>query len=122
MTVPVQQTIALVDDDRNILTSVSMTLESEGYRVQTYNDGSSALDGLAKATGPVAGFAEFDAAYLRGLAPPQNDPAFWKEQAKRFSSAQKKLTDKAQKGTAAELAKAAQDTETALSKEPKAKP
>ena len=26
-------TIALVDDDRNILTSVSMTLESEGYRV-----------------------------------------------------------------------------------------
>ena len=41
-------TIALVDDDRNILTSVSMTLESEGYRVQTYNDGSSALDGLAQ--------------------------------------------------------------------------
>jgi two-component system response regulator ChvI len=41
-------TIALVDDDRNILTSVSMTLETEGYRVQTYNDGSSALDGLAQ--------------------------------------------------------------------------
>ena len=41
-------TIALVDDDRNILTSVSMTLESEGYRVQTYNDGVSALDGFAK--------------------------------------------------------------------------
>jgi len=41
-------TIALVDDDRNILTSVSMTLESEGYRVQTYNDGSTALDGLAQ--------------------------------------------------------------------------
>ncbi len=40
-------TIALVDDDRNILTSVSMTLESEGYRVNTYNDGSSALDGLS---------------------------------------------------------------------------
>ncbi len=40
--------IALVDDDRNILTSVSMTLESEGYRVQTYNDGSTALDGLAQ--------------------------------------------------------------------------
>ena len=39
-------TIALVDDDRNILTSVSMTLESEGYRVQTYIDGSTALDGL----------------------------------------------------------------------------
>lgn len=39
-------TIALVDDDRNILTSVSIALEGEGYRVQTYNDGSTALDGL----------------------------------------------------------------------------
>jgi two-component system response regulator ChvI len=36
--------IALVDDDRNILTSVSMTLESEGFEVETYNDGQSALD------------------------------------------------------------------------------
>lgn len=35
---------ALVDDDRNILTSVSMTLESEGFEVETYNDGQSALD------------------------------------------------------------------------------
>ncbi|KAB2741338.1 response regulator transcription factor [Brucella anthropi] len=40
------QTIALVDDDRNILTSVSIALESEGYRVETYTDGASALDGL----------------------------------------------------------------------------
>ncbi len=39
-------TIALVDDDRNILTSVSIALESEGYRVMTYTDGVSALDGL----------------------------------------------------------------------------
>ena len=39
-------TIALVDDDRNILTSVSIALEAEGYRVQTYTDGSTALDGL----------------------------------------------------------------------------
>src|SRR5438270_6489287 len=39
-------TIALVDDDRNILTSVSIALEGEGYRVQTYTDGSTALDGL----------------------------------------------------------------------------
>ena len=39
-------TIALVDDDRNILTSVSIALEGEGYRVQTYTDGASALDGL----------------------------------------------------------------------------
>jgi two-component system response regulator ChvI len=39
-------TIALVDDDRNILTSVSIALEGEGYRVQTYTDGMAALDGL----------------------------------------------------------------------------
>jgi two-component system response regulator ChvI len=39
-------TIALVDDDRNILTSVSIALETEGYRVETYTDGASALDGL----------------------------------------------------------------------------
>ena len=37
-------TIALVDDDRNILTSVSILLESEGYDVETYNDVQSALD------------------------------------------------------------------------------
>ncbi|WP_152046641.1 response regulator transcription factor [Aureimonas psammosilenae] len=39
-------TIALVDDDRNILTSVSIALENEGYRVETYTDGASALEGL----------------------------------------------------------------------------
>ena len=39
-------TIALVDDDRNILTSVSIALESEGYRVHSYTDGASALDRL----------------------------------------------------------------------------
>jgi two-component system response regulator ChvI len=38
--------IAVVDDDQNILTSVSMTLEAEGYRTATYADGRSALDGL----------------------------------------------------------------------------
>jgi two-component system, OmpR family, response regulator ChvI len=36
--------IALVDDDRNILTSVSISLEAEGFEVDTYNDGQSALD------------------------------------------------------------------------------
>jgi two-component system response regulator ChvI len=39
-------TIALVDDDRNILTSVGMTLETEGYNVQKYSDGAAALQGL----------------------------------------------------------------------------
>lgn len=40
--------IALVDDDRNILTSVSMTLEAEGFDVETFNDGQSALDAFNK--------------------------------------------------------------------------
>ena len=40
--------IALVDDDRNILTSVSMTLEAEGFEVETYNDGQQAFDAFNK--------------------------------------------------------------------------
>ena len=40
------QTIALVDDDRNILASVSMTLEAEGFAVRTYTDGAEALRAL----------------------------------------------------------------------------
>ena len=40
--------IALVDDDRNILTSVSMTLETEGFDVDTYTDGQSALDTFSR--------------------------------------------------------------------------
>ena len=42
------KTIALVDDDRNILTSLSMALEREGFKVQTYIDGESALVGLSR--------------------------------------------------------------------------
>jgi two-component system, OmpR family, response regulator ChvI len=38
--------IALVDDDHNILTSISIALEAEGYRTMTYTDGASALDGF----------------------------------------------------------------------------
>ncbi len=41
------KTIALVDDDRNILTSVSILLESEGFTVTTYTDGAEALEGLS---------------------------------------------------------------------------
>ncbi|WP_292285228.1 response regulator transcription factor [Marivita sp.] len=40
--------IALVDDDRNILTSVAITLEAEGFEVETYNDGQAALDAFNK--------------------------------------------------------------------------
>jgi len=40
--------IALVDDDRNILTSISMALEAEGFKVHTYIDAESALTGISR--------------------------------------------------------------------------
>ena len=43
-----KQTIALVDDDRNILTSISIALEKEGFNVQTYLDGESAYIGITR--------------------------------------------------------------------------
>ncbi|WP_010544986.1 response regulator transcription factor [Sphingomonas elodea] len=39
-------TIALVDDDRNILTSVSIALQTEGFLTRVYSDGESALKAL----------------------------------------------------------------------------
>jgi DNA-binding response OmpR family regulator len=43
---PPSPTIALVDDDRNILTSVSIALQAEGFVVRMYSDGDSALKAL----------------------------------------------------------------------------
>ncbi|MBU74939.1 MAG: DNA-binding response regulator [Rhodospirillaceae bacterium] len=40
--------IALVDDDQNILTSVSLTLEAEGFEIDCYHDGETALRGLTQ--------------------------------------------------------------------------
>lgn len=40
------QVIALVDDDRNILTSVSIALQAEGFITRVYTDGTSALKAL----------------------------------------------------------------------------
>ena len=40
------QTIALVDDDRNILTSVSIGLQAEGFAIRVYSDGETALKAL----------------------------------------------------------------------------
>jgi two-component system response regulator ChvI len=40
-------TIALVDDDKNILASVSLLLEQEGYNIRSYTDGASALTALS---------------------------------------------------------------------------
>ena len=48
--------IALVDDDENILTSVSMFLEDAGHKVSTYNNGASALEALAQSPCDLAVF------------------------------------------------------------------
>ena len=45
-----KSTIVLVDDERNILTSLRMALEAEGYKVRTYNDGVAALEALTEET------------------------------------------------------------------------
>ena len=42
------QRIALVDDDRNILTSVSMAIKAEGFEVETYKDGEDAVQGFSQ--------------------------------------------------------------------------
>ncbi len=47
--VTMNNTIALVDDDKNILTSVTIALESEGFKVKSYTDGSEALRALQTA-------------------------------------------------------------------------
>ena len=58
--------IALVDDDRNILTSVSITLESEGFTVETYNDGQAALDAFNRSL-PNLGVFDIKMPRLDGL-------------------------------------------------------
>mgnify|MGYP003388769088 CR=1 FL=1 len=45
---PRQQCIALVDDDRNILTAVSIGLQSEGFSTRVYTDGETALKALTE--------------------------------------------------------------------------
>src|SRR6056300_142959 len=46
--------ITLVDDDQNILASVKMALESEGFDVRTFTDGASALEGMSGNPGDLA--------------------------------------------------------------------
>jgi two-component system response regulator ChvI len=59
-------TIALVDDDRNILTSVGMLLEQEGYHIRTYTDGASALSAL-QATPPDLAILDIKLPRMDGL-------------------------------------------------------
>jgi two-component system response regulator ChvI len=58
--------IALVDDDKNILTSVSMLLEQEGYHVRTFTDGASALTALS-ATPPDLAILDIKMPRMDGL-------------------------------------------------------
>jgi two-component system, OmpR family, response regulator ChvI len=59
-------TIALVDDDKNILASVSMLLEQEGYNVRTFTDGASALTALS-ATPPDLAILDIKMPRMDGL-------------------------------------------------------
>ena len=69
--ISVANTIALVDDDRNILTSVSMALEAEGFTVRCYADGAEALKGIAQQPGRPRHPRHQDAAHGRdGAARP----------------------------------------------------
>ncbi|MDZ4841943.1 MAG: response regulator transcription factor [Hyphomicrobium aestuarii] len=51
-----KSTIVLVDDERNILTSLRMALEAEGFKVRTYNDGVAALEALIEEPGDLGIF------------------------------------------------------------------
>jgi len=46
--------ITLVDDDQNILTSVSISLESEGFDVKTYTNGEEGLNGINQSKPDIA--------------------------------------------------------------------
>lgn len=47
-TAELQRSIALVDDDRNILTTLSIALQAEGYATRVYSDGEAALKALTE--------------------------------------------------------------------------
>jgi two-component system response regulator ChvI len=47
-------TIALVANDHNVMTSVSIALKAEGYRITAYTDGASALSGFQAASPDLA--------------------------------------------------------------------
>jgi hypothetical protein len=72
------------------------------------------LDQLASQRSPVAPLAAFDAAYLLGLVPPENDTKFWDGLASRFQTASQQLTEPTHKKNAREAAAAARDTAKAL--------
>ncbi|MES1177619.1 MAG: hypothetical protein ABUL62_25065 [Myxococcales bacterium] len=85
-----------------------------GPQLPTFTTQVAELDRLASQKGPLAALAAFDAAYLLGLVPPQNDPKFWDSLATRFENASRKLSDPTQKKDAHDAGVAAKDTAKAL--------
>ena len=59
-------TIALVDDDKNILASVTLLLEQEGYHVRAYSDAAAALGALS-ATPPDLAILDIKMPRMDGL-------------------------------------------------------
>ena len=48
--------VVLVDDDANIIKTLQMALEAEGFQVRSYTDGQAALDALAKKAADIGVF------------------------------------------------------------------
>jgi two-component system response regulator ChvI len=60
-------TIALVDDDENILASLKIFFESEGHQVRAYHDGATALAALAEGAPPDIGIFDIKMPRMDGL-------------------------------------------------------
>lgn len=78
------------------------------------------LQALASKKHRYAAEAEFDAASVLALTPPDADPNFFRDLAQRYERAEKGLQDKTQRGRAHELADAARKTAEAVAAAPHA--
>lgn len=76
------------------------------------------LNALAQKKHRYAGEAEFDAASISALTPPEGDAKFWRELAARYERAEKGLRDKEARARAHELADAARKTADAIGHTP----
>jgi hypothetical protein len=76
------------------------------------------LAAIAKKKGRFAAEAEFDAAYLSLLTPPDNDPKFWADLAQRFTRAAQGLRAATPRSLALELAESARKTAEAVRNTP----
>lgn len=77
------------------------------------------LDALARGKSPFAPLAEFDAAFLRALAPPEASAPFWDDVADRFARAARAAKAPEHRARAREHEEAARQTAAVLREEPK---